>query len=640
MFGLSPADIAALAAYLVGVTALGVWMGRRVHNTSDFFLGGRRFGKVLMVFFGFGTGTHSDQAVSVVAKTYTAGMSGIWYQWLYLPVTPFNWWMGPIFRRARATTTADYYEARYGPRIAGLYAVVGVLQLMVSIGVMLKGTGAVLIAVAGITDPAQQAVAEYWAIGIVTALFVLYGVAGGLGAAVLTDFIQGLLTILLSFILLPYALKAVGGFTGLHAALPDDAFRLVAPGEIGLFYIVMITINALIGAGTQPHAMPCYGAGKTEVEAQLQGVGGYMIKRVCTVAWVLTGLCAIVLYPGLKEAAIIDQSFGRIARDLLPAAGPGLLGVFIASLLASVMSSCDAFMLTSSALFTENVYRPLRERGRVRLAVGGVALLAIAAAALAARETGVLEGAIAGRFLRLRDAAAVAGFAGVVVIIIAATMRRPGATLRLSEAHRVAVGRLASIGVVVGGLFIAFRLETVIHGVELFWKVAAMMGVPFWLGLFWRRATAPAAWASTFSAFATWYVTSMPRFAEWAAAAAPFLVSPVDPKSIYLPWQMLVYLTVGATTMVVVSLLTRPKAHGELDPFYAVFRTPIQPGERLEAPCRLPPNIEAAPPRKLINRPNWEIQRPTAWGIWGFVVTWVVVILLVAGVALLMRVGR
>ena len=44
-----------------------------------------------------------------------------------------------------------------------------------------------------------------------TVMFVIYGVAGGLSAAVVTDLIQGLLTIVLSFLILPFALAAVGG---------------------------------------------------------------------------------------------------------------------------------------------------------------------------------------------------------------------------------------------------------------------------------------------------------------------------------------------------------------------------------------------------------------------------------------------
>lgn len=42
-----------------------------------------------------------------------------------------------------------------------------------------------------------------------TILFVAYGVAGGLSAAIVTDAIQGVLTVILSFLILPFALDAV-----------------------------------------------------------------------------------------------------------------------------------------------------------------------------------------------------------------------------------------------------------------------------------------------------------------------------------------------------------------------------------------------------------------------------------------------
>ena len=48
-----------------------------------------------------------------------------------------------------------------------------------------------------------------------------------------------------------------------------------------------------------------------------------------------------------------------MAKEILPSIMPGLLGLFIAALLAGVMSSCDSFMISSSALFTENLYRPI-----------------------------------------------------------------------------------------------------------------------------------------------------------------------------------------------------------------------------------------------------------------------------------------
>ena len=111
MQGLQLADMAVLLLYLAAVAAIGFWSSRRIKRSADFFMP-RRFGKLMMVMFSFGAGTHSDQAVGVASKSYTSGLSGIWYQWLWLPVTPFYWLIAPVMRRFRAITTADVFEAR------------------------------------------------------------------------------------------------------------------------------------------------------------------------------------------------------------------------------------------------------------------------------------------------------------------------------------------------------------------------------------------------------------------------------------------------------------------------------------------------------------------------------------------------
>ena len=332
MLGIGGWDWFALGLYLVGITALGVWTARKVKDTADFFIGGRRFGKTFMVFFSFGAGTNGNQAVGVAAKTYTDGLSGIWYQWLWLFATPFYWIIAPFFRRMRALTTGDFYEYRYDRSTAALYSLVGVLQLTVNIGVMLKGSGAVIEAISG------GAIKQEWAIPLMTLLFVIYGIAGGLGAAIVTDFIQGILTVLLSFMVLPFALKAVGGFTGLHASIADKSMlSLVAPGEINGFHIVMLATNALIGIVTQPHIMGVCAAGRNEMDGRVGFAGGNLLKRFCTVAWMLTGLCAVVKYRDLAGEKV-DLVYGMMAYDLLPEVAPGLIGIFLAALLASVMS--------------------------------------------------------------------------------------------------------------------------------------------------------------------------------------------------------------------------------------------------------------------------------------------------------------
>ena len=90
--GITLVDVVVIVVYLLGISALGIWMGRRVRGVSDFFMP-RRFGKAMMIAHAFGTGTASDQAVAVASATFRGGLSGIWFQWLWLISTPFSWVM-------------------------------------------------------------------------------------------------------------------------------------------------------------------------------------------------------------------------------------------------------------------------------------------------------------------------------------------------------------------------------------------------------------------------------------------------------------------------------------------------------------------------------------------------------------------
>ncbi len=555
MFGLALADMAVLGLYLIGITLVGAWAVRLVKNANDFFMP-RRFGKMMLITHAFGTGTHSDQAVGVASKTFTSGLSGIWYQWLWLFCTPFYWLIAPVMRRFRAITTSDVFVARYGRSVGMLFALIGACQLMFNIGLMLRGSGAVISACFG------SQVSPNVVIAIMTGMFVLYGVAGGLSAAIVTDFVQGILTVVFSFALLPAALNAVGGIAGLRETLADEKmFSLVAPGGIGVFYITVIAINALVGIVTQPHTMGTCAAVRSEYDGRVGFTVGNFVKRVCTMAWCLTGLAAVGYLAGRDVDP--DRVFGIMARDFLPQIMPGLLGVFLASLLASVMSSCDSFMIASSALLTENIYKPLRPN------------------------------------------------------------RKPG--------HYVMVGRVLALLIVGGGVLAAYTLESVVHGLEIFWKIAPMMGIAFWLGLFWRRTTVAGAWTATLSAFAMLMLTEQAFFVELVGSIdADFVKS--DGSAMSLPWQMVFYLVTGTLSGIVVSLFTEPVDEKKLDAFYQLVRTPVQPGEPVPpAPCTLPEGVTAPAKRKLFNTANLEILRPSRQSVIGFTAAWIAVVLMIVG---------
>lgn len=368
MTGLSALDLTVIIIYLVGITAFGLYVARRVKDTEGFFMGNRRFGKVLMVAQALTTGTRADYAIGVAGASYEIGMAGIWYQWMYIFSTPFFWLLSPIFRRMRYTTTADFFEERFSKSLGIGYSLFAIYIFMLTQGMIIKGAATVITAIAGVP--------ESWIIWGVTVLFVLFGVAGGLVATAMTDFIQGIFILILSFLLIPFGLNAIGGFSALHDRLDPQMFSLIATKELTLFSVTMLVVAGLVGIVAQPHHMAIAGSGKTEMNCRVGWCYGNFIKRLCTIGWALTGLIAAVMF-AKGSFARRELAFGAMIKALLPS---GLVGLMIAAILATVMASCAAYMIAGSALFTRNLYKrflkPAAE-DRHYLLVGRIASAAI-----------------------------------------------------------------------------------------------------------------------------------------------------------------------------------------------------------------------------------------------------------------------
>ncbi len=395
MLGLHFLDWLAIAAYFALTTFLGLRAARAVKDAGDYFMGGRRFGKAYMVAHALGTGTSTEQPVTVAGATYQLGLAGIWYQWLYLFATPFYWLLAPIYRRLRYVTMGDFFERRYGSAMGAAYTGLGLFNFIVSIAMMLKGTALTIDAISGGAMPFTATVFA------LTAVFVLYSYAGGLTAAITNDLLQGVLIIGLSILLLPFAIEAAGGWGAVQNGIPDQMWSLIAPEEVTLFFISMVIVNALVGVVVEPHHMAVCGAAKNELSSRMGWTYGNFIKRFLTLAWAVTGILAALLFPGLENR---EQAFGTLVTNLLPA---GLIGVMIACMAAAVISTCDAFMVGAGALYTRNLHiKYLRPNARdaEQMLVGRVSSLIVVALGVALALT--LPSLISGLKLLWTSAAA------------------------------------------------------------------------------------------------------------------------------------------------------------------------------------------------------------------------------------------
>ncbi|MGB9612551.1 MAG: sodium:solute symporter family protein [Bryobacteraceae bacterium] len=340
-----------LAAYLAGIALLGVWIGRRVGRTEQYFLGARRFNRWVMIAQSFASGTHADMPVSLAGAVYARGFSAIWFQWKNMFATPFYWLLAPLYRRMRRTTIAEFFEDRYGAWMGAAYMVFALAFLTINMASMLKGAAKVISQTAGGDIPVNAIVMA------MTGAFLLYSFIGGQVATAWTELVQGFLIIVLSFLLIPLGWGLVGGMAGIRDALGPERLTLTAPEGIGGWFILMLTINGLIGITSQPHIMGMVATGRDEAACREGFLYGTFVKRFCTLGWALTGLVAAALLAkgvfGTTKLEDAEEAFGFACRHLLFPGGKGLL---VACLLAANMAACSAYMVSAGALFTRNLY--------------------------------------------------------------------------------------------------------------------------------------------------------------------------------------------------------------------------------------------------------------------------------------------
>ncbi len=170
---------------------------------------------------------------------------------------------------------------------------------------------------------------------------------------------------MLSFLLIPLGWGLVGGIAGIREALGPGRLELTAPEGIGPWFILMLTINGLIGITSQPHLMGMVATGRDEAACREGFLYGTFVKRFCTLGWALTGLVAVALLArgvfGTSTLHDAEEAFGFACRHLLFPGGRGLLA---ACLLAANMAACSAYMVSAGALFTRNLYGRFFAPGR------------------------------------------------------------------------------------------------------------------------------------------------------------------------------------------------------------------------------------------------------------------------------------
>jgi Na+/proline symporter len=540
----------------------------------------------------FGTGTHAEQPVAQAGATFDKGFATIWFQWKNMLITPLYWLMAPWYRRSERTTVAEIIEDRYGRKLAFAYTLFGLASFVLSQGVMLKGAGKVISVATG-----GQIISANGVVLVMTVAFLLYSFFGGLIASAYTDFVQSFLIIILSFMLIPLGLREVGGFAGMRKALPADFFELYSSvSGMNAFTIAMLALNGFVGITAQPHMLSMCATGSTERAGRIGQTYGSMTKRVCTIGWALTGLIAatLVFQRGVKLPDA-EQAFGYASRELL---GPGWVGLMVACVLAANMSACSNLMVNSGALFSRNIW----------LSYGN-----------------------------------------------------PSA----DDRELLWAGRLSGLVLTTAAILFALMVGNVLQAFLFMETLAALFGVMFLGGILWRRANRFGAGAATLVAFLSYYgalylTTCAPgtaaRPVDLSLALARLFASGDWWAHLQTGQWMLVYkwlpgpfgfaMLLSFSTLVIVSLLTKPEDSVRLETFFDRMRRSTD-RENLPNGQSKPLAAERGEELLLLDVGAWFTAarwrgffRRYHEDLFGFLLAWAAVGLLILSAWLLMQIGK
>ncbi len=339
--------------YVLAMLAIGWWSHRRIRESADFIVAGRRlplwlatatlsatwFGGATVL--GAGGQAYSEGFLGVIPDPFGAGLCLLIAGLLVVRTV----------RRMRLLTVSDFFRLRYG-RGADLIASLALTLAYAGwTAAQIVVIGKVLYALAGISAATGMVIG---AIVVVT-----YTYFGGMWAVTVTDFLQIIILIIGLLVILPLVIAACGGWSAYVAGVPDGSFRLVPEaGTDPIGWINWLRAWIVLGLGNlagQDLLQRSF-ASRDERVAQNSAYLSGLFYLTFGLIPLLIGLAGTILLPeaGLEDPELVIPI---MARTFLPLP---LMALFLGALISAIMSSADSALLVPSSIIGQNLLRFVR----------------------------------------------------------------------------------------------------------------------------------------------------------------------------------------------------------------------------------------------------------------------------------------
>ncbi len=359
-----PAMAAAIGAYLLLMIGIGLWarsVGKRRHQAGDsgahsfmeeYFLAGRGLGGVALAMSIITTYTSASSFIGGPGVAYTLGLGWVLLAMIQVPTTFLTLGLlgrrlAEYSRRTGAVTISDYLRTRYNSPL-----LVGATSLFM----LVFFTAVMLAQFIGGARLFQAVTGAPYAVGL--ALFgitvIAYTTVGGFRAVVLTDIAQGFVMLFASVAVLWGVINAGGGLTTITGKLAAIDPGLLEPtgarGKIPVPFLLSFWVLVGLGVlGLPQTAQKClaFRDGASLRRAMVLGTLVIGFTLLCTH---LTGALGRAVIPDLPAGDLIMPT---LTVRLMP---PFLAGMFVAGVLAAIMSTVSSMLIIASGTLIRDLY--------------------------------------------------------------------------------------------------------------------------------------------------------------------------------------------------------------------------------------------------------------------------------------------
>ncbi|CAG0982066.1 partial Sodium/proline symporter, partial [Anaerolineae bacterium] len=340
-------DYIVIAAYFLFMLGIGLYFMKVNKGAKEYFAGGSMIpwwvSGMTLYMANFSAWTFTGAA----GFAYATG----WFAILYFSTWSLSYLVGSQltasrWRRTRSISPVEYTYTRFNFTTQQFLSLVISLNFTLSAGVQLAATCKLLAPVMGL---------DIVLVTLVTGTVILiYTFMGGIWAVSITDVVQGVILLSITFIVMPLALELVGGPVVLLRSIPPLSFDHLYNG-VHYTEHWLVSIFIIMTFGTAAGAAQRFYSVKDEKDAKKVGLLAGGLFLTVPLVFGVPPLVARVIWPDLAAVDFFKPYIGSNPQDLVFVAlclkllPNGLIGVFIAAMLAATMSTLSSvYNLVSS----------------------------------------------------------------------------------------------------------------------------------------------------------------------------------------------------------------------------------------------------------------------------------------------------